>query len=217
MEKITLYNYFRSSASFRVRIALHHKGLPFEYKSVHLLNDGGQQNKPEYLQLNPFAEVPFLLHGKNGLGQSLAIIQYLEREFPEHPLFPKDSFSYAKVLQICEGINASIQPLQNLKVLKELENQFGADQNAKNRWAIFWIERGLGALEKVFATTAGNYCFGNSVTAADACLVPQITTGLRFSLDYKKFSKCAEIYERFLQLETFKKAHPDNQPDTPKS
>ena len=91
MQKITLFNYFRSSASFRVRIALHHKGLPFEYRSIHLLNDGGEQNKPEYLKLNPFAEVPFLLHGQNGIGQSLAILQYLDREFPEHPIFPKDN------------------------------------------------------------------------------------------------------------------------------
>ena len=100
-----------------------------------------------------------------------------------------------------------------MKVLNELHNQFGADQNAKNKWALFWIERGLGALEKIFADTAKDHCFGNSVTAADMCLIPQITTGFRFGLDYKKFSKSAEIFDRCLKLEAFKKAHPEQQPD----
>ena len=140
MSDLVLYNYFRSSASYRVRIALHHKRLPFEYKAVHLLNNGGEQNTAEYKNLNPAGEVPTLVHNGKALSQSMAILQYLDEVFPQHPLFPKDPFQKAKVIQFCEGINCT-QPYQNLRTTQVLEKDFQFSSEQKDKWMNYWLGR----------------------------------------------------------------------------
>lgn len=138
MKEFALYSYFRSSASYRVRIALGLKGIDYEYRAVHLLNNGGEQLKAEYALINPSHEVPTLIHKKDGqefaVGQSVAIVDYLDRVAPLPPLFPQDPAERAKVLQVCEIVNSGIQPLHNLRVLKLLSTKFGADENQKNDW-----------------------------------------------------------------------------------
>jgi len=214
MSDLVLYNYFRSSASYRVRIALHWKGLSFDYRPVHLLNNGGEQHSSDYKALNPASEVPTLVHGRNTLSQSMAILQYLDEVFPQKPLFPKDSFQKAKVIQFCEGINCT-QPYQNLGTLQYLEKEFGFTQAQKDRWLQKWIGRNLEASEKILQSITGTYCFGAEVTAAEAFLIPQIFSAHRFGVDTTKYSTLQRIYDTCQGLEAFKKAHPLNQPDTP--
>ncbi|MEZ0392006.1 MAG: maleylacetoacetate isomerase [Pseudobdellovibrionaceae bacterium] len=214
MSDLVLYNYFRSSASYRVRIGLHLKGLSFEYKAVHLLNDGGEQNKTAYKDLNPAGEVPTLIHGSQRLSQSMAILQYLDEVFPQQPLFPKNSFEKAKVIQFCEGINCT-QPYQNLRTLQFLEKEFSFQQSQKEKWLQHWIGRNLEASEKILESTAGKFCFGDQITAAEAFLIPQLFTAHRFGIDFKKYPLISKIQKTSEELEAFKKAHPFQQPDTP--
>jgi len=214
MSDLVLYNYFRSSASYRVRIALHQKNLSFDYKAVHLLNNGGEQNAPDYKALNPAAEVPTLIHGTRNLSQSMAILQYLDEAFPQHLMFPKDSFAKAKVIQFCEGINCT-QPYQNLRTLQFLEREFQFTETQKNKWLQEWIGRNLESSEKILQTTAGEFCFGGQVTAADAFLIPQLFTAQRFNVDFSGYSTLRKIQENCLKTEAFIKAHPFRQVDTP--
>ena len=215
MSQLVLYNYFRSSTSYRVRIALNLKGLPYEYRSVHLLNNGGEQNKKEYRALNPIGGVPTLVHEGKTISQSMAIIEYLDEVFPQTPLFPRDPFLKAKVRQFCENINADIHPLGNLKVLQFLESEFQADQNKKNIWLSKWISEGLSACEKTIQPYAGMFCFGSSLTTADLFLVPQLFTARRFQVDMSAFGILLKIEENLLKNSAFVQAHPHRQPDTP--
>ena len=178
-----LYNYFRSSASHRVRIALHLKQIDFDYKPVHLLNNGGEQHTGEYTHLNPSHQVPTLIHRcfKNEsqprenkgrtedrvIGQSMAILDYLDQIAPAPRLFPREPGERALCFQICEIINSGMQPLFNLKVLQELGARFQANQNSKNEWTQLWMNLGLAALEELLLKHAGPYCLGAEVTAAD--------------------------------------------------
>lgn len=212
---MTLYNYFRSSTSYRVRIALYHKGLPFEYKAVHLLNNGGEQHSPEYRKLNPQGEIPTLVHEGRPIAQSLAIIEYLEEVFPQKPLFPQDPFTRAKVRQFCENINAFIHPLSNLKVLQYLEKNHGYDQKQKEVWIQHWAGLGFAATEKLLQESAGDFCFGDKVTAADLFLIPQVFSVKRFHVDMQAYPLIRKIESNCLKLEAFQKAGPGNQPDTP--
>lgn len=214
MADVILYNYFRSSTSYRARIALYTKNVPFEYRPVHLLQDGGQQHKPEYLQLNPAAEVPTLIHGTKVLGQSLPIIEYINEVFEGPDLFPKDPYQKAKVRQFCENINSFIHPISNLKVLQYLEKKHGYSQEEKENWVQHWSQRGLETLEKSVETNS-TYCFGEQITAADIFLVPQLFSAQRFKVNVSKYSRLLKINERCLKLIPFQKAHPFRQPDTP--
>jgi len=214
MSDLVLYNYFRSSASYRVRIGLYVKGLEFEYKPVHLLNNGGEQNKTEYKALNPAAEVPTLIHNNRSLSQSIAILQYLDEVYPQHLLFPKDPFQKAKVFQFCEGINCT-QPYQNLRTLQFLEKEFQFTDVQKNKWLQEWIGRNLEASEILLQNTAGKFCFGDHVTAAETFLIPQLFTAKRFNVDYSQYPTIVRIQNTCENLEAFQKAHPLNQPDTP--
>lgn len=216
MASLILYNYFRSSTSYRVRIALELKNLKYTYKPVHLLNNGGEQNSEFYLQLNPIGGVPTLVHNEKAISQSFAIIEYLDEAFADStPLFTKDVFENAKIRQLCETINADIHPLQNLKVMQYLEKQLNATDEQKNLWLNKWITLGLSAVEKIVEPYAGKYCFGNSVTAADLFLVPQLFSSQRFGIDISQFKILSQINENCLQLDAFKKAHPYRQIDTP--
>ncbi len=211
---LVLYNYFRSSTSYRARIALHFKGLKFEYKAIHLLKNGGEQHSPEYRKINPAGGVPTLVHGDKVIGQSMAILQYLDDVFPENRLFPTDPYLKAKILDYSEGINC-VHSLPNLKVLQFLEKEYGADQAKKEQWIHQWMGQNFEAGEKLLAKSAGQYCFGDQITAADCFLIPQITTAQRFNVPLEKYPIQMKIFENALKLEAFKKGHPFRQVDTP--
>jgi len=153
---LKLFNYFRSSASYRVRIALHWKNLSFEYIPVHLTKAGGEQHSAEYRRLNPMGHVPALVHGEYVLAESLAIIEYLDRVFPERPLLPNDPAARGRVIQISEIINSGIQPYQNLKVLQDFEKTYGWDVTQREDWVRKWVTAGLASLEKVVEKNGGH-------------------------------------------------------------
>lgn len=214
-DSLTLYSYFRSSASYRVRIALNLKQLSYEYKAIHLVNGGGEQFSDEYRRLNPSAELPTLVHNGRAIGQSVAIIQYLDEVFFQHPLFPKDPFLKAQTLQVCEVINSGIQPLQNLRVLKKLDQDFGASEPQKNLWIQHWIQLGFSSLEKILSPQAGPFAFGSRPSAADAFIIPQVYNAHRFQVDMNPFPTLSRIAQACGELDAFTAAHPDRQPDTP--
>lgn len=214
MSDLVLYSYFRSSASYRVRIALHHKGLQFEYKPVHLLNNGGEQNASQYRDLNPAGEVPTLVHKSNVISQSMAILQYLDECFPTETLFSKDAYQKAKIIQFCEGINCT-QPYQNLKTLQFLEKEMQVSEEKKKLWLNSWLGRNLEASEKFLQKTAGKFCFGDKVTAADCFLMPQLFTANRFGIHFDQYINISKVAKNCSDLPAFKAAHPFTQPDTP--
>ncbi len=210
---LKLYSYFRSSASYRVRIGLHWKGLHFEYIPVHLTKDGGQQHKPEFLKVNPMGHVPALDHEGFLVAESVAILEYVDAMFPIKPLFLSHPKEKARVLQVCEVINSGIQPLQNLKVNQYLEKELHRSKEDVVRWNQHWIEKGLEGLEKIIQSSAGTYCFGGEFSAADCFLVPQCLTARRFGVMTEKFPIISRIEEACLKLDAVKKAHPEQQPD----
>ncbi|CAM2008078.1 maleylacetoacetate isomerase [Acanthopleuribacter pedis] len=214
MANLQLYSYYRSSCSYRVRIALNLKNLAYETVPVHLVRDGGQQHQAAYRERNPMRQVPTLVVGDDSIGQSMAIIEYLEQVHPEPALFPKDPVAAAKVRAFCEMINAGIQPVQNLSVLLYLENEMGAT-GKRGKWGNYWIHRGFEALEQSLQHSAGRFCFGDTVTAADCFLIPQVYNALRFKVDMAQFPTIARINETCLAMEAFDAATPANQPDTP--
>lgn len=216
---LKLYSYFRSSTSFRIRIALHLKGLPFEYIPVHLLEDGGQQYKEAYLQKNPMGEVPTLVVTDEAgqeiasLAQSVAILEYLEETYPVPPLLPKTALEKAKVRQIVEIVNSSIHPVQNLKTMKALTTRFGASKEQTEAWCAHWIERGFVGLEAIVAKTAGQYAFGDQITFADIAVVPQVLNAHRFQVPMAPFPTLERVSKAALSLEPFQKALPAAQID----
>lgn len=217
MAELILYSYFRSSASHRVRIALNIKGLAYEYRAVHLIDNGGEQNSDEYRRLNPSQQVPTLVHQGRALGQSMAIIDFLESIEPEPRLFPKDPFARAQVVQACEIINSGIQPLGNLSVVNELEKRASFDQTKKNDWIQHWIHKGMKAFENFVKPYSSQFCFGDEPGAADCFLVPQVFGAIRFGADLSRFPHLVKIHEACMALDAFKAAAPDCQPDTPKN
>jgi maleylpyruvate isomerase len=210
-----LYNYFRSSASYRVRIALHYKGLPFEYLPVHLTRDGGQQHKPEYLALNPQGLVPLLVDDGHAIGQSVAMLEYLEETHPQPPLLPEAPLDRAYVRAIVQAIACDIHPLNNLRVLAYVKNTLNAGEEAKNTWYRYWCKLGLQALEQqvIRSGLAGDFCFGNSPTMADVCLVPQWANAQRFETDLSACPTLAAIVKRCEQIQAFADAAPAKQID----
>ncbi|WP_179401201.1 maleylacetoacetate isomerase [Burkholderia guangdongensis] len=210
-----LYSYFRSSAAYRVRIALHLKQLPFDYVPVHLLRDGGQQLKDDYRTLNPDGLVPTLIDGDMTLQQSLAIVEYLEETHPEPPLLPKQPADRAYVRASALQIACEIHPLNNLRVLKYLKHTLGVPEEAKNEWYRHWIESGFASLEARLAhdPRTGKLCFGDTPTLADICLVPQVFNAQRFSIDTQRYPTIQRIYDHAASLDAFKAAAPGAQPD----
>jgi maleylpyruvate isomerase len=211
---LRLHGYWRSSCSWRVRIALHHKGLPFESHPVHLLREGGEQHREAYREMNPLGLVPTLEVEEQGrkrfLGQSLAILEWLEERFPSVPLLPEDAFARAAVRQMAETVNSSIQPLQNLSVLQHLKHALSADERA---WCQLWLGKGLGALEQMAQLHAGTFLFGDEVTLADICLVPQMYAARRFGVEVTSFPTLMRVEQACAPLPAFQKAHADAQPD----
>ncbi|KVC70644.1 maleylacetoacetate isomerase [Burkholderia ubonensis] len=210
-----LYSYFRSSASYRVRIALHLKQLTFDYVPVHLLRDGGQQLKDEYRALSPDSLVPTLVDGDVALQQSLAIVEYLDETHPEPPLLPKAPLDRAYVRSIALQIACEIHPLNNLRVLKYLKHMLQVPEEAKNDWYRHWIEAGFATLEARLANDprTGKLCFGDTPTLADICVVPQVFNANRFAIDTSRFPTIQRIYDHAMTLDAFKAAAPGAQPD----
>ncbi len=213
MKDLKLYGYWRSSCSWRVRIALHEKGLPFAYQAVHLVQDGGQQRRAEFDALNPMRQVPVLEWEDGGavrsLGQSLAILELLQEVFPSPPLLPADPYLRGRARMLAECINSGIQPLQNLSVL---QSPLVTDGRA---FAAERIATGLEALQRLAEPTAGAFLVGDEPSLADVCLVPQLYNARRFDLDLGGLGLLVGIEERCAARPAFAAAHPDRQPDAP--
>ncbi|XP_025298231.1 maleylacetoacetate isomerase isoform X2 [Canis lupus familiaris] len=207
--KPILYSYFRSSCSWRVRIALALKNIDYETIPTNLIKDGGQQFSKEFQALNPMKQVPVLKIDGITIGQSLAIIEYLEETRPTPRLLPQDPKKRAYVHMISNLIVSGIQPLQNLSVLKQLR------QENNLPWAQKAISSGFQALEQILQGTAGKYCVGDEVTMADLCLVPQVANAERFEVDLTPYPAISRINKTLLALEAFQVSHPCRQPDTP--
>lgn len=208
-----LYGYWRSTAAYRVRIALHLKDLPYENISVHLVKDGGEQFKPEYVELNPAKLVPTLVDGDLSLNQSLAIVEYLDEQYPQSPLLPQQPALRAKVRAMALDIATDIHPLNNLRVLKYLKGTLEVSDEAKDDWYAHWITVGFEALEARLKDSAGKFCFGDEVTLADVCLVPQLYNARRFNVPLEAFPTICQIEANCLALPAFAAAVPENQPD----
>jgi maleylacetoacetate isomerase len=210
-----LYNYFRSSASFRVRIALNLKGLPYEYAVVHLTKDGGQQFAPAFRAINPDALIPVLDDDGHTLTQSLAIIEYLEEVHPEPPLLPASPLERAYVRAIALGIACEIHPLNNLRVLRYLVRELKASEEQKNAWYRHWVEQGLASVEArlVAENKCGRHALGDQVTLADVVIVPQIFNAKRFDCRLDHVPTVMRIFEHCMELPAFIDAQPARQPD----
>ena len=209
---MVLHGYFRSSAAFRVRIALNIKGLTVEHRSVHLAK--GEQHAPGYREVNPQGLVPTLEIGERRLTQSLAIIEYLDEKHPLPPLLPPGAEDRAWVRAIALAIACDIHPLNNTRVLKYLEKDLGLDASKRNAWYAHWIDEGFRAIEPQLARRAtGPYCFGDAPTIADVCLVPQVANANRFKVPLDAFPRIRAINEACLALPAFADALPARQPD----
>ncbi|KAI5658236.1 hypothetical protein M9H77_27029 [Catharanthus roseus] len=210
--KLQLYSYWRSSCSNRVRIGLNLKGLEYQYKAVHLLKD--EQKSPEFLKLNPLGYVPVLVDGDIVVSDSLAILLYLEEKFPQHPLLPEDLQKKAINYQAANIVCSSIQPYQNLPILKMVRERLGPGEDVA--WAREHIRRGFTALEKLLKDYAGKYATGDEVYLADLFLAPQIDGAIRrFQVDMDEFPILSRINEAYLEIPAFVDASPGRQPDTP--
>lgn len=206
-----LYDYFRSSASYRVRIALNMKGLAYEKRSVHLINNGGEQHHPDYVKLNPQELVPTLVT-KEGftISQSLAIIGYLDETYPPPPLLPASPASRAEVRSLALLVACDIHPLNNLRVLNQLRQQFKADDEQVLEWMHHWLISGFNAFEQKLANTAcnGMVCYGDKITLADICLIPQVFNAKRFNLNLDGYPLINNVYAYCTEQDAFKQAAP---------
>jgi maleylpyruvate isomerase len=209
---VKLYSYFRSSAAYRVRIALNLKGIAYETTSVHLIKDGGHNKRPEFRAVNPQMRVPALVTpGGDTLIQSLAIIEYLDETHPEPPLLPKDPLARAKVRGLADLIACDIHPLNNTSSLRYLKNEMHQEQSAIDAWYHHWVIAGFEALEALIAP--GPYACGNAVTLADICVVPQVANARRLKVPLDKFPKIVAVDAACQALPAFERARPENQPD----
>jgi maleylacetoacetate isomerase/maleylpyruvate isomerase len=208
-----LHTYFRSSAAFRVRIALNLKGLAYDAAFVHIAK--GEHRKPGYGALNPQALVPTLEDAGRLLTQSLAIIEYLEETRPQPPLLPKDPFERARVRSLSLLIACEIHPLNNLRVLQHLKRALGQGEEQVSAWYRHWIADGLAKLEAQLAGTAGTgrYCQGDAPTLADCCLVPQIFNAQRYQCDTTAYPATMRVFAECMKLDAFDRAQPSKQPD----
>ena len=211
---LKLYTYFRSSSSYRVRIALNLKGLPYESVPVHLLRDGGEQHTSSYAQLNPAELVPTLVDGDLALSQSLAIMEYLDEVHPSPSLLPGNALDRARIRAIAQSIACEMHPLNNLRVLQYLQREHQLDEAAKANWYRHWITLGFTALEAQLShADTGAYCHGSTPTLADCCLVPQVFNARRFDTPLDNFPIICRIEAACMALEPFQRAAPEAQAD----
>lgn len=210
-----LYGYWRSSAAFRLRIAFGLKGLDYEYRAVNIKPGESEQNLPEYLEMNPEGRVPFLIDGDVRLSQSPAMLEYLEEAYPEVSLLPEGVADRAEVRSLMNLITCDVHPLNNLAVLSYLQDPLGADSEAIKAWYAHWVVRGLEAYDIRIRAHTGRYSFGDNVTLADVCLVPQIWNARRFDVSLDGMDQLLRVEERLMDLEAFQRAMPEVQPDAP--
>lgn len=208
---LTLYSYYRSSAAYRVRIALNYKAVPYEQKHVHLAK--GQQFTAEYKSLNPQGLVPTLVDDEKAISQSVAILEYLEEKFPTPALLPKDIYDKAVVRSMLQFIACDIHPLNNLRVLTYLKESFKVADDKKMQWYHHWLKAGFDALEEMVSRHSGKCCFGDVVTMADIALIPQVYNARRFGFDLAAYPKVLAVNDYCLSLPAFDLARPENQAD----
>ena len=212
---LELYSYWRSSASYRVRIALHLKSLPFTYHGVDLTKGGGEQWDPKYRAVNPQARVPTLVHDGQAIAQSIAIIEYLEERFHQPALLPRDPEGRARVRALSQIIVSDIQPLQNTSTTRYLRETLKLDDAALSKWLREWITRGLDAFNALLEHDhqSGKFCHGDVPSMADCCLVPQMYAAERFGVDATQYPRLALIWENCNRMPAFAAAHPSKQID----
>jgi maleylacetoacetate isomerase len=214
---LKLYSFWRSSAAYRVRIALNLKQLEYETLPVHLTRDGGEQHSEAFHELNPQELIPVLRHGQRTLRQSMAIIEYLDETFPAPPLMPSNARDRQRVRALAQMIACEIHPLNNLRVQQYLEKDLGLDQARREAWIRHWISVGLADVESVMADnpSTGGFCEGDVPTLADCMLIPQVYNARRFGVDLEPYPTVRRVERDCMELEAFQKAAPENQPDAP--
>lgn len=211
---MNLYSYFRSSAAYRVRIALNLKNLSYDVIPVHLLREGGQQHTREFISKSPAHMVPVLDDNSHLLTQSLAIIEYLEETHPAPALLPSDAVERAQVRALALDIACDTHPLANLRVMQYLTSELKLDESARTAWSRRWVMMGLGVVEKKLAVRPqSDYCFGDAPSVADCCLIPQVFNARRLHCDLDTLPNVSRIYERCNQLPAFERAAPEQQVD----
>ena len=215
---VKLYTYWRSSAAYRVRIALNLKGIDYEPVPVSLKPGDDEHRKDEYRAINPQMLVPFFDDGKVAIGQSMAILEYLEDAYPDMPLLPRTEPLRSKVRSFCNSICCDIHPLNNLRVLKYLSDEFDLTDEQKGAWYSHWVAEGFRACEELSVRYAhdGPYAFGKDVTLADALLVPQMYNAHRFNVPLDEYPRLVAVTDACNELKPFKDAAPENQPDCTK-
>lgn len=210
---IKLYSYWRSTAAYRVRIALEFKLLEYELKPVHLVKEGGEQHHPEYRALNPMELVPTLVDEQETITESMAILEYLEEKYPQPSLLPLEKTLRNRAREISQIIACDIHPINNLRVLQYLKNELHHSQDVVNDWYHHWLHQGFKAIETMISKTCDRYCLGNELSFADVFLVPQVYNAARFKLDMKNYPYISQVNDNCLALDCFQKATPENQPD----
>lgn len=208
---LELYSYFRSSAAYRVRIALNYKTLKYKTHAIHLVKNGGEQHSASYKAINPQQLVPTLLDNNQPILQSLSILEYLEEQYPEPPLLPKDPITRANIRTCAQMVACDIHPLNNLRVLNYLKTHLNVEDNTKMQWYHHWIVTGFTAIEKFI--NGKKFCFNDQVSMADICLIPQVYNALRFNVPMENFVKILSVYKHCINLPYFKTASPEQQPD----
>lgn len=218
-DQLCLHSYWRSSAAYRVRIGLNLKGLRYDIAPVHLLRDGGDQHRPDYLQTNPQRLVPVLQHGQRMLRQSLAILEYLDEVWPEPPLLPATARDRHRVRALAQMVACDIHPLNNLRVLKYFEHDWGVPQPERDVWIRHWIVDGFTAFEALLRNhpSTGEFCDGHMPTIADCSLIPQVYNARRFGIDLGAYPTILRIEAACLALPAFDAARPERQPDAPQT
>jgi maleylacetoacetate isomerase len=219
-DSLKLYSYWRSSAAFRVRIALNLKGLIYDTVPVHLTDAGGQQHSSSFRELNPQQLIPVLVDGVRVIRQSMAIIEYLDEVYDgERKILPATARERARVRALAQIVACDIHPLNNLRVMQYLEREFNTPQVERERWTQHWMREGFASFESLLADnpSTGLFCEGDEPTLADICLVPQVYNAQRWSVDLVDFPLIRRINGECVKLDAFERAKPENQPDAPKS
>ncbi len=216
---LTLYGYWRSSAAYRVRIGLNLKGLQYAQQEVHLLRDGGEQHSAAYRARNPQGLVPLLTHGEVTVRQSLAILEYLDEVFPQAPLLPPTPAARAQARSLALLIACDIHPLNNLRVLKALENEFDADEAARIAWMRHWMQQGFAAMEALLQQERSTHAFalGDAPGLVECFLLPQLYNARRFDLELSLYPTLLRIEQACAPLPAFMAARPEQQPDAPRA
>lgn len=214
MKPIKLYTFWRSSAAYRVRIVLNLKGLTYESVPIHFRKDGGQHQTPDFLAMSPQGLLPVLQEDDWHLSQSLAIAEYLNETHPEPALLPDGPRARAEVRALAQIIACEIHPLNNLRVLGYLRQQLGQDDAGINDWYRHWVNISFTALEARLMIVAGKFCFGDEITLADVCLVPQVYNALRFNVDLTPYPNIERVDKALNELRAFADAAPEKQPDS---